>query len=248
MDYDTHIGGSQDRFPSTRHSVIDAVGGNDAAAREIALNSLVAAYWKPVYKYIRMKWQASNEEAKDLTQGFFVCALEKGFVERYVAQRASFRTYLRLCADGYVTNERKAASRQKRGGDRRLFSLDFDAADREFSRSSAPEDEEAYFDRECLRSLLERAAALLQTACRTSGKSVHYAMFERHDLHPATTGQRPTYEQLAEEYNLPVTQVTNHLAWARRTFRRLALEALRTLTGSDEEFRSEARRLFGIDA
>jgi vacuolar-type H+-ATPase subunit H len=43
------------------------------------------------------------------------------------------------------------------------------------------------------------------------------------------------------------TQVTNHLAWARREFRRLVLEALEEATGSEEEFRAEARQLLGID-
>jgi RNA polymerase sigma-70 factor (ECF subfamily) len=195
-----------------------------------------------------MKRLASNEEAKDLTQGFFALALEKSFVERYVTQRSSFRTYLRLCVDGYVVNERKAAARQKRGGDRRFFSLDFDAADTEFSQTARDgRDDEAYFDRECLRSVLERATIMLRNACEGSGKTVHFALFERYDLRHGTTGDRPTYEQLAVEFDLPVTQVTNYLAWTRQTFRRCALETLRELTGEDAEFRDEARRLFGVN-
>jgi len=42
-----------------------------------------------------------------------------------------------------------------------------------------------------------------------------------------------------------VTQVTNHLAWTRRTLRELVLARLRSLCGSDEEYREEARALFG---
>jgi len=38
--------------------------------------------------------------------------------------------------------------------------------------------------------------------------------------------------------------VTNHLAWARRELRRLVLERLRIVSGSDAEFRDEARELF----
>jgi hypothetical protein len=121
-------------------------------------------------------------------------------------------------------------------------SLDFAAADAEFSRWAGRGDEAEYFDRECLRSLLERAASSLRAACEVSGKTVHYSLFERYDLHS------PTYEQLATEFDLPVTQVTNHLAWARRTFRRLALDALGERTASEQEFRDEARRLFGIDS
>ena len=195
-----------------------------------------------------MKRSASNEEAKDLTQGFFALALENSFVERYVAQRASFRTYLKLCVDGYVANERKAATRQKRGGDRRFVSLDCDAADIEFSDAARDGgDDEAYFDRECLRSVLERATILLRSSCERLGKTVHFALFERYDLRHGTTGDPPTYEQLAAEFDLPVTQVTNYLAWTRQTFRRCALESLRELTDGDAEFREEARRLFGVN-
>jgi hypothetical protein len=52
---------------------------------------------------------------------------------------------------------------------------------------------------------------------------------------------------LALEFALPVTQVTNSLAWARREFRRHVLETLRGLCGSDEEFRAEVRELLGSD-
>ena len=41
--------------------------------------------------------------------------------------------------------------------------------------------------------------------------------------------------------------MTNHLAYARREFRRIALERLREMTGSEEEFRREARALLGVE-
>jgi hypothetical protein len=45
-----------------------------------------------------------------------------------------------------------------------------------------------------------------------------------------------------------VTEVTNALAWARREFRRIALERLREMCGSDDEFRRETKAVFGWDA
>jgi len=45
-----------------------------------------------------------------------------------------------------------------------------------------------------------------------------------------------------------VTDVTNALAWARREFRRGALERLREICGSEEEFQREARSVFGWEA
>ena len=246
MDRDTEIGGQQDRFPLTRGSIIEGVRSDDPRSRERAWELLVAAYWKPIYKHIRMKWGASNEQAKDWTQGFFASAMEKSFVERYTAQKAGFRTYLRVCADGYVANERKAAGRVKRGGDQRFVSLDFAEADAEFLRCRRPaDDEETYFDRECARSLLERAIENFRVACEQADKRTHYSLFERYDLHCAEGSQRPTYDQLAAEFNLPVTQVTNFLAWARRSFRGCVLGVLRELTANDEEFRDETRRILG---
>ena len=52
---------------------------------------------------------------------------------------------------------------------------------------------------------------------------------------------------LAEQSGMPVTQITNHLAALRRAFRAAVLEQLRELTASDEEFRAEARDLFGAE-
>ena len=249
MDRDTQQGGSQDRFPLTKRSMIEAACGDDPNARQLAVQKLVAVYWKPIYKHIRMKWRASNEESKDLTQGFFAAMLERGFIEKYADQRATFRTYLRLCVDGFVANERKAAGRKKRGGDHRFVGLDFEAAEADFSRATTPtSNDEGYFDRECLRSLFETATRSLRTVCEESDKHVNFSLFERYDLCGTAAGGRPTYDELAAEFRLPVTQVTNYLAWSRRTFRRCALDALRELTGNDEDFREEARRLFGVNA
>lgn len=249
MDRDTKIGGPEDRFPHTRGSVLEAVKGTDAAARERALASLIAAYWKPLYKYIRLKWNASNEEAKDFTQAFFASAMEREFFARYAQQKASFRTYLRMCVDGFVANERRAAGRLKRGGEQRVLSLDFASADTEYGQfePAGKDDAEGYFDRECLRSLFDRAARGLHDECESSGKQIHFQLFERYDLRPAGGGGRPTYDELAAECRLPVTQVTNHLAWARRTFRRNVLAILREITGSEDEYREEAKRLLGMD-
>src|SRR5579863_5655455 len=61
-----------DRFPPTRWSVIDAARSSDEAERTRAMDTLCAAYWKPVYKYIRLRWNRPAEDAQDLTQGFFV--------------------------------------------------------------------------------------------------------------------------------------------------------------------------------
>jgi hypothetical protein len=106
---------------------------------------------------------------------------------------------------------------------------------------------EEYFRREWVRSLFGLAVEALHRRCAEAGKSVPFALFERYDLDGPDAERGPSYAELAREMGIPETQVTNHLAWARREFRRLVLEALEEATGSEEEFRAEARQLLGID-
>ncbi len=55
-----------------------------------AATSMIAVYWKPVYKYLRLKWNLAEEEAKDATQDFFARAIEKRFFDAYDPAKARF--------------------------------------------------------------------------------------------------------------------------------------------------------------
>ncbi|MCG3128040.1 MAG: hypothetical protein CHACPFDD_02914 [Phycisphaerae bacterium] len=253
MRGDTNIGGDQSEFPLTQPSAVQEAGSADPAVRQRGLDQIVASYWKPIYKYIRLKWNADNEDAKDLTQAFFSDCIERSLIERYDAGRAAFRTYLRMCVDGFVSNQRKAAGRLKRGGDRRFVSLDFERADEEYKRHAAESaagggaSPEEYFHREWLRGLFARCVEELRAACERSGRSVHFRLFERYDL-DAAVRQQTSYAALAQEFDLPVTQVNNFLSLMRREFRRIVLAALRATTGNAAEFEAEVRSLLGTGA
>jgi hypothetical protein len=120
-----------DRFPPTRRSVIEAVRSIDAEERERALEALCAAYWKPVYKYIRLRWNRPADAAQDLTQGFFMELLERELLDKFDSKKSRLRTYLRLCVDSFVMNEDKAGRRLKRGGNVLHVALDFSTAEEE---------------------------------------------------------------------------------------------------------------------
>jgi RNA polymerase sigma factor (sigma-70 family) len=242
-----------ERFPATRRSLLAAVRGPDPEARRRAWNELVESYWRPVYKYLRWQWQESAEEASDLTQGFFTAALERRTLDRYDPARARFRTYLRLCLDGFVLNERKAAGRLKRGSGQPLLSLDYAGAEAELAAgwnaaggSSRPAGPEELFHREWVRSLFSLAVGDLRRWCETSGRARQFEVFAGYDLASAG-GRRTSYEALALELDLSTIQVTNYLAAARRQLRRLVLLRLRRMTASPAEYRAEARDLLGID-
>ena len=211
---------------------------------------LLAAYWKPVYKYVRLRWNRRPEDAQDLSQGFFVELLERDLLSRYDPVKSRLRTYLRLCVDSFVLNEDKAAGRQKRGGNIFHVALDFHAAEGELDGSvidaaSIPSSEslEQFFEKEWIRSLFSLSVAALRDFSAARGRSVAFQLFEKYDLEEHSD---LSYEALAGEFAIPVTTVTNSLSWARREFRRLALERLREVCGSEDEFVRESRNIFGL--
>ncbi|HYE87529.1 MAG TPA: sigma-70 family RNA polymerase sigma factor [Vicinamibacterales bacterium] len=233
-------------FPPTRLSVVERTRSGDEDTRRVALATIVEGYWKPAYKYLRMKWSLDPDEAADLTQEFFAIALEKEVVEKFDPSRARFRTYLRLCLDGFASNARKAERRLKRGGAVSLVPLDFETAEGEVATHEpvVEADVEEMFYREWVRALLERSVAELKRYADELGRPVMFDVFSRYDL--VDDGEtRPTYTEIGRALNLTAATVTNHLAAMRKQFRKIVLEQLRELTSSEEEWEAEAARLLG---
>jgi RNA polymerase sigma factor (sigma-70 family) len=233
-------------FPPTRLSVVERTRSGDAETRRVAFASIIDAYWKPAYKYLRMKWSLDPEAAADLTQEFFTSVLEKEVVEKYDPSRARFRTYLRLCLDGFAANAHKAEQRLKRGGGVTMVPLDFESAEGEITQHepAVNADVDDLFYREWVRALLERSVADLKRHAEEAGRPAMFEVFARYDL-VEDPEARPKYTDIALALNLTPATVTNHLAAMRKQFRAIVLERLRELTSSDEEWEAEAVRLFG---
>jgi RNA polymerase sigma factor (sigma-70 family) len=226
-------------FPTTRRSIVMALGSDDVAERARAFDVLVALYWKPLYKYLRVARGRTVQDAEDLTQSFLAQAFEKGTLASYDAEKASFRTFLRTLFDRFVANDFKARARLKRGGG--AAHLDFDVAeaeiDREHERGGTPEE---YFQREWVRSVFTVAVERL----RESSRAGDFALFEAYDLDDIAN---MSYRELASRFDLPETTVTNRLAAIRRNFRAIVLDVLRDATASEHEYRTEVRALLGVD-
>ena len=227
-DADTAIGGNRDRFPSTQLSLIEA-----AAGEPLALEQVAALYWKPVYQFIRIKFGKSNEEAKDVTQGFFASALEREFFQRFDPSKAGFRTYLRLAVERFAATRHEAETRQKRGGGAEAVAL-------EETIASAESPEEVFFQ-EWRRQLFVLAIEELRAECVTSGRNTEWAVFENYDL---AEDERPGYAELARLHGIKESAVTNYLAWARRRLRALVTARLRGVTSGPGELRQELRSLW----
>ena len=229
-------------FPITRHSVLHALHSPDTGVRARALAAVAEGYWRPVCAYVQIRWGVARQDAEDITQSFFARALTSRILDRYDPAKARFRTYLRMCLDGHVATERATARRLKRGGHAITVPLETRAPE-----LIAPDAVDALFEREWVRGLCADALAELRDRLQQRGREIVFRIFERYDVFGAEDEVRPTYAALAGEFMVPVSQITNHLAAARREFREIVLNRLRALTVNDAEFRAEARALLGAD-
>jgi RNA polymerase sigma factor (sigma-70 family) len=235
-------------FPATRESVLLRLRSDAPEQRRHAWDSLAAAYWRPVYCHIRLRWGLSREDAQDLTQEFFLRAMTGGFFDGFDPARARFRTFLRTCLDRFLSKEQRDATRQKRGGEFGFIALEVAELEHELTApgSGPGNDPEELFHREWIRNLFSLSVDALRAECEAGEKAAHFRLFELVDLLPDSSNARPSYKELAAASGLTLNQVTNYLAAARRRFRELALERLAELCGSEEEYRAEAQELFGV--
>ena len=221
--------------------MIEALAGDDVPARERAFSTVVELYWKPLYKSLRLKANASPEDAEDLTQSFFVAAFEKTALSSFDPAKASFRTFVRMLFDRHVANEWKSRARLKRGGG--TTKLDFDSAEQELAYDTAQAlDPEQYFEREWSRSVFAAAVERLRNWAVENGKQTHFEAFIAYDIDGDAS-----YRSIARRLGIAETSVTNYLALMRRRFRAIVLELLAEVTASDREYRAEVRALLGKD-
>jgi len=226
------MGGPGGQFPSTQLSLLEAATAGAGLSNE-ALEHVSELYWKPVYRFIRVRFRKGNEDAKDLTQSFFATALQRDFFARFDPAKASFRTYLRMAVERFAASQHAAANRQKRGGD-----VEFAPIEEQAVIAESPEQ---VFEREWHRQLFGLSLDDLRIHCEACGKHLQFDVFAAYDL---AAGDRPSYADLAARHGIAETSVTNYLAWARRMLRHFVTERLRGVTAGERDLRDEMRRLW----
>ena len=229
------MGGGVSRFPQTRWSLI-----LEAKASRPPLDELARIYWRPVYAFLRRKWNKSNEEAKDLTQEFFASLCDTSVLTRLSPERGRFRSYVMAALDNFVQSEYRSLTAQKRGGDR--VRLEFsDLSESDSADSGSPEQ---IFLREWARAALSDAVAELEREYRAAGKDKAYELLVARDF-GAAADDDISYETLAQRFSLSLPDVTVTLHRARHRLRELVLDRVRDTVATAEEAEAELRELFG---
>jgi RNA polymerase sigma factor (sigma-70 family) len=238
-------------FPHTRWSLVARVVESNVGTgtRHDAYAELVSAYWRPVYRALRVQHRLRREVAEDVTQAFFLHLIEKRTLERFVAdpEAGRFRSLLRSLLERFAATVRRNERRLKRGGDRPHISLDpaqVEAIEVRIRRDP-PEDP---FDREWRATVIDQALRDFATESRSPLEQRRLEVFLAYEVDPQFTdeGERPTYVQLSSRLGLKPHDIKNDLVAARRRFAELILERIREDVRSEEEARDELRTLFGV--
>ena len=170
----------EEAFQPTRWSLIASLreGRSDGgcAARE----SLCAAYWYPLYAYVRRTGHDS-EEARDLTQGFFAHLLEKNLFALAERERGRLRTFLLTSLRRFLRDEWRKGRQLKRNGGVPLLSIDETYAEERYAREPAdPATPEAMYERRWALLLLERAMHGLREEYGAAGKAELFDALKGH--------------------------------------------------------------------
>jgi RNA polymerase sigma-70 factor (ECF subfamily) len=224
-------------FPNTRWTLVLAAGQGDAEAKRAALESLLTAYWRPVYVFLRRKG-LRPVAAEDAVQGLFLRLLERDAIARLDRTRGRFRSYLLTALEHYLVNRHEHDAARKRGGGERLVALE--TLDVERDLPAVPDDPARAFDREWALAVMERALARREAeyaAGRRKGSAQAMLRFFRLD-------QAPSHAQAAAECGMTPSQFKAALHRARERFRAILREEVADTVPAESDGADELRSLF----
>jgi RNA polymerase sigma factor (sigma-70 family) len=161
-------------FVTTRWTrVLEARG--DSTVAKAALSDLCAAYYAPVFAFIRRN-APDEDSARDLTQEFFARLLTRGGIDTVDPQRGRFRSFLLGAVKHFLSDMRDHDRRLKRGAGQPMQSLD--AETKTTPGLQAPDlkavSPDREFDHKWALTLLDRALATLAQEYKEAGKSVQF--------------------------------------------------------------------------
>jgi DNA-directed RNA polymerase specialized sigma24 family protein len=225
-----------DLFATTRWTLVIAAGGSDAGAKEKALADLCAAYWRPIFAYVRHRGHGV-EEAKDLTQEFLRRVLEHDWLAGLTREGSKFRAFLLVAVKRFLAVEHERQTAQKRGGGSVALSLD--SAD-VLEPASQDESPERAFDRRWALTVIDRAADRLKAEALASGRG---ALFARVSTFLSTEPEPGAYEDVAFDLGMSRAAVAMAVHRLRLRLReQIRTEIGDTLSGS-RDVEDEMREL-----
>lgn len=190
---------------------------------EEAREQLCRLYWYPLYAFIRQRGY-NADDAKDLTQSFFLFLFDHKALERATPARGKFRSFLLASLKNYLSAAYHRENAIKRGGRVDFVSIDFDQAEnRHFSEPTDSLTPEKIFDAHWAMTLLTQTMKQLRDEYSSQGRR---ALFEtlKPFLDLSGSSEVPGYEAVARKLDVSVGGVKTLI----HRFRKRYSEILRT--------------------
>jgi RNA polymerase sigma factor (sigma-70 family) len=228
-------------FRTTHWSLVLRAGQDNHLGAATALEELCRNYWYPLYAFVRRRGSDAHEAA-DLTQDFFAFLVEKETLKRVQREKGKFRSFLLAALTNFLNNDWDKRHTLKRGGQRRIVSLDELAAeDRYLLEPVDPLTPEKLFERRWALTLLEQVLARLKQEYIAEDK---LTLFGR--LEPGLTGEMTegSYVVWAKQLGMSPGAVKVALHRLRRRFGEALRREIAHTVSSPSEVNDEIRHLF----
>jgi RNA polymerase sigma-70 factor (ECF subfamily) len=237
------VAGKSPIFATTHWSVVLSARDGDAPDAAKALENLCCNYWYPLYAFVRRQGY-SPEDAQDHTQEFFARLLEKEFVGSADPARGRFRTFLLACLKNFLLEQRRHASRLKRGGGQTIVSWDCVTAERQYIHESKDEvTPETLYEKRWALTLLEKALARLGEELAAAGKERVFVELKGH-----LWGDQghDSYAVIATRLEMTEGALKVAIHRLRQRYRELLREEVAHTVAKPEEIDEELRHLIAV--
>ena len=229
-------------FATTHWSLVLEAHGESPVAQE-ALEKLCRIYWRPIHSFLRRQGLA-QEEAEDLTQGFFALLLERGDFGAVRREKGRLRSYLLASLKHFLADERRRAMAIKRGKGERPIPLEDLRADEWMDIEPAdPLTAERIYERRWASTVLERALGVLKdeyTATRNA------ALFDAlTQLLPDEPGT-PSRAEIAAQFGMTENAVTQAFHRFRKRYQSLLREEIAHTVATPGDIEDELRHLIAV--
>ena len=115
-------------FHTTRWTIVMRAAQSQAQGGQSALAELCRLYCYPLYIFARRRGY-SPDDAKDLTQGFFLHVVGHRALTGVDRLKGKFRSFLLASFQNHLSDAADHARRLKRGGDKEFVQLDAEEAE-----------------------------------------------------------------------------------------------------------------------
>ena len=230
-------------FVTTHWSVVLSAGHSDTPRAADALQRLCKAYWYPLYAYVRRRGH-SPHDAQDLTQGFFVCLLERQSLVNADPNKGRFRSFMLGAMNYFLANEWAKMQTQKRGGGHEILSLDLAAAEKRFDLEAADHTApDKAFDKAWATALLDKVLSQLEEEFRREKKLAMFATLKQTLAGPR---ESQPYVALGAQLNMNEGAVRTAAHRLRKRYRQLLEAEIANTVASPDEVKEEMAYLLTV--